>query len=123
MLAPAPLPSRVGASIPAANQYGCCTNINSVLLQAESIVAVMRHGHQAFSISNKSDIKAVRHHQMMARMHEALAMVSQVSTALSASIREAATWLGHHHAHTTNPARIQQVHGLTKLESPEAIPA
>lgn len=58
---------------------------------------------------------AANHLQVMANMAEAMATVSASSTALTASIRQAASWLGHHQAQSATPAQQQQVSRLSAV--------
>ena len=47
--------------------------------------------------------------QMLGSMGDALDLVCQASTALAASIRQTAGWLGHASAQSATPAKLQQV--------------
>lgn len=47
--------------------------------------------------------------QVTASMATALEAVSQASSALSSSIRQAATWLGHSHTPSASPAQLHKV--------------
>ena len=50
--------------------------------------------------------------QLLASMAEAMATVSQASTALTTSIHQAASWLGARHSQSATPVEQQQVSGL-----------
>ncbi len=47
--------------------------------------------------------------QILGTMTDALALISHANTALAASIRQAAGWLGHASTQSATPAKLQQV--------------